>query len=55
MTIHEQIVNIPKTQPSLRDSQRCLASATHKGFVEGRLAVLALLEVVIVDPLHLPS
>jgi hypothetical protein len=54
MTIPELIVKIPETQPSSGDCWWCLASAAHRGLVEGRQAVLARLEVVPVGPLQLP-
>jgi hypothetical protein len=48
-------MKIPKTQSLLEDSQQCPTSVARRGLVEGKLAVLAQLEAVLVDSLQLPS
>jgi hypothetical protein len=48
-------VKILETQPLLGDSRQCLALAAHKGSIEVILVVMVQLEVVLVDPLRLPS
>jgi hypothetical protein len=55
MTTPEQTLKIPKTQPSPGDSRQCPTSTAHRCLAKGKLAVLAQLEAVPVDPLDRSS